>query len=100
MALDRNDKQYIEALLTKYRDFTPFSELVRENKSEQKKINQRVSEHLDNEEAAHERLEERIDKLNTFMAGVKGGWWVIGILAAIGTTMTGIAVSIYGLWNK
>ena len=102
--LEKTDKQYIEDLLVKYRNFEPFSALMKDVKKRQEKIDERITEHLDMEEKAHGELMEKIKAIEETMTKVhevsefirtagsvrRGFIWLASFVVAITGSIFGI----------
>lgn len=77
--MDSAQFQELKNLLVQARTNEPFSALVREIKNDQKELNRRIHEHLDNEEKSH----------NEFMDEIKGIKTVIQATPLVNKTVLG-----------
>lgn len=98
MALDKKDREYIENILTKYRDFGPFSALVAEIKRDLSAVNVRINEHLDSEEASHQEFMREIKDINKKIENTP----IVNraVLSGIGLIVVAAIMGFVGLsWN-
>lgn len=92
MALDKNDKEWIEGIMTKYRDFASFSALIMEVKEDQKKYNEQ-------HDTVHQEIRKEIKEIKEIIQNTPLANKIV--FSTIGIIVIGAVTALFSLvWDK